>query len=294
MLNKMLDSFDRLKKWRLKKDEENRLKTYYKNGRVPWSVGYGKYKNEQIEKALGNASLLLAMRDGSLPDDFGVGLDERIVEIPWALSQLDESDKTILDAGSALNFDFVLSSDPMSNRDLTICTFYPEENSYTEWRISYLYADLRKMNLLDGSFDSVISVSTIEHIDMDNSIYGYDVKNASESLSKSYAYLEAVEEMYRLVKPDGKILISVPFGVYENHGYFQQFDSEMIQRIENLLQAKGRLQTYFFKYTQKGWVASDQKSSEASRAFNPHTGLGKGDDGAAHSRAICCIKFIRS
>jgi hypothetical protein len=36
--------------------------------------------------------------------------------------------------------------------------------------------------------------------------------------------------MRRVLKPGGRLILSVPFGVYQNWGFFQQFDSDLLER----------------------------------------------------------------
>lgn len=264
--------------------KERRLKSYFTSGRIPWSVGYLDYRNRQIETAL-----------KQLPVDFtnwGVGLDERVVEMPWCFQELKSEARTILDAGSSLNHDFVLDQKLLEEKELSICTFYPESYSRLDKRISYVFADLRNMPFRDEWFDAVMCISTIEHIDMDNSMYGYT--SSIVSTEKSYGYLLAISEMVRVLKSGGQLLLTFPFGRFENHGFFQQLDREMVDRISHFLSNRGTFTATFFKYEESGWIKSTEAKCGDSESFNPHTGKGKKNDGAAHSRAICCISFIKA
>ncbi|MFI5150576.1 MAG: methyltransferase domain-containing protein [Bacteroidia bacterium] len=267
---------------------------YIQNGRIPWSPGYELYKWKSIKDALDSDSVLQSLGKGRLNPEFGIGLDERIVEYPWIFSLLGKGTGRLLDAGSTFNFETILDQDRIKSRELSIYTFHPEHRSFNERKISYLYGDLRCLPFRDNWFDEVVCQSTIEHIDMDNSIYGYDLKGIEEPRKKSYEYLKVVEELIRVTQKGGQLLISFPYGRFENHGFFQQFDREMLGRIEEMLKPEGKFELAFFRYFKDGWKMVKQEECDTAESFNPHTGAGKGEDGAAHCRGICGIKFIKA
>ncbi len=271
---------------------EEKVNNYVNAGRIPWSKGYEEYKYQFIKNEINSTKSLSFFKNKSLPDNYAVGLDERSVEYPWIFSKISENKSIILDAGSTFNFDFVVEHPQIKKKDLTIYTFYPEKNCFFKNRISYVYGDLRNLYFKEESFDEIVSQSTIEHIDMDNSIYGYDEKNTKEE--KSYEFLKAVREMLRVLKPGGKLLITFPFGKYEYHGFFQQFDDEMLQKILNLFLDRGKFIVEFIKYEKSGWRFATKDELSQIESYNPHTGKGKGIDGAAHCRSIACIEFIKN
>ncbi len=80
---------------------------------------------------------------GALPAGFGVGLDERVVEFPWLLSQSLRG--SVLDAGSALNHAYILERVLRRVDRLHIATLAPEGLSFVELGVSYVFADLRDL-----------------------------------------------------------------------------------------------------------------------------------------------------
>ena len=270
------------------------IEKYLNAGRIPWTPGYNEYKWEWILDTINNKSLLDSINTKeALPIDFGLGLDDRCVEYPWIFSKLSNQKKKILDAGSTFNFQQIVNFEMLKQKDLTILTYFPEKNNFNEKRISYVYSDLRDMPFRNELFDEVVCQSTIEHIEMDNSIYGYDLEKVTEE-KKSYEYLKAINELLRVLKKNGLLLLTFPYGNYENHGFFQQFDKEMLGRIEELLKQNGNYSISYFMYKKNGWAFVAQQECDQSESYNPHTGRGKGDDGAAHCRGICCIDFVKS
>lgn len=274
-------------------NSKNELINEYKlNGSIPWSNGYNDYKWQEIENSINNSALLHHFKSENLPTNFGVGLDERIIEYPWLLSKINVGKGRFLDAGSTFNFDIILQHPSMLEKDIYIYTYYPELNNFSNRRISYLYGDLRDLPFKNDYFDQIACHSTLEHINMDNSIYGYDLEHQNNIIDKNYDYLKVISELQRVVKQGGKILLTFPYGVFENHGFFQQFDKEMVQKMEDTISSNSSSTKSFIQYKQDGWVFASQEKCDDAISFNPHTGKGKTNDNAAHSRAICFMELI--
>jgi len=273
-------------------ERKNRIAKYKNSGRIPWSIGYADYKEEQIGVSIHNDILLNEIRKGILPEKYGSGLDDRIVEYAWLFSNLSKHKGTLLDAGSTFNYKYLVEHPVIQNKDLTIYTYYPESPNFNEKRISYVYGDLRVLPFKENYFAEVVCQSTLEHIDMDNSMYGYNLNHKTDKV-KSYEYLNVITELIRVTKQNGTGLITFPYGKFENHNFFQQFDSGMVEKMLNEFSQQGTFETTFFKYFPTGWVIAKKEDCEDAASFNPHTGIGKGTDGAAHSRCICCIKFFK-
>ena len=128
---------------------------------------------------------------------------------------------------------------------------------------------------------------------MDNSMYGYELGHISDKDSKSYEYLKVITELERVTQQKGKILLTFPYGIFENHGFFQQFDKEMVQKIIDVLSSTCNCSKQFMKYEEEGWRFANENDCANAKSYNPHTGKGKGNDGAAHSRAICFIEALK-
>ncbi len=270
-----------------------KIEKYLKEGRIPWSEGYTEYKWSTISEMINNPETIEAFRNNQLSSDYGIGLDERIVEYPWIISNLSNKNTNLLDAGSTLNYNIILLNSSISKKNLCIYTYNPEVENFNDRKISYMYGDLRNLAFRDEWFDEIVCQSTIEHIDMDNSIYGYSINNNSNQSERSYEYLKAIKELIRVLKSKGVLLLTFPYGKYENHKFFQQFYVQMLESIKTLFSESGEHQQVFFKYLRNGWQTAAQEQVENSESYNPHSGVGKFDDGAAHCRAVCCMKFLK-
>jgi hypothetical protein len=280
--------------WNVTSISKANIKSYVENGQIPWSVGYPDFRREAIKKAILDLPLQASFAQNKLIPGFGYRLDERIVEYVWIFSNLLKGKTTFLDAGSTLNFKYLVEHPAIQEKDLFIYTYYPEEENFVSKRISYNFGDLRDLPYRDDFFEEIVCQSTIEHIDMDNSMYGYDLKSSAAVKEKNYEYIKVIDELVRVLKTKGQLLLTFPYGKFENHGFFQQFDNEMVDRILDRINNLGALHTDYYLYADNAWNFSSKEQAKDAESYNPHTGIGKKDDFAAHSRAICCIKFIKN
>jgi len=268
------------------------IRQYIHEGRIPWSPGYIEYKERQIKEAISDSSILEKFNKKKLPSGYGLRLDERIVEYPWIINNVSGKKTKFLDAGSTFNNEYMLKHNKIAVKDITIYTYYPEKNCFHDLRVSYMFGDLRDIPFRNNTFDEIVCQSTLEHIDMDTDIYGYSIKRKiKKSLGKNYEFIKVLHELVRVLNPGGTMLITFPYGMYEDHGFQQQFDNEMLQKSLQVMSKTGKCKTTFFLYRENEWKFANQDACENSKTYNPNTGVGKGDDGAAHSRSICCIKY---
>jgi SAM-dependent methyltransferase len=138
--------------------------------------------------------------------------DERRIEIPWALSRHGGA-RRVLDVGYAYAPQPYLEAlvsrrvDELVGVDLAE-RIVPGLRTVT--------ADLRAMPFEAESFDLVLCISTLEHVGWDNAVYGLSSEQDSSGMRK------ALEELRRVMATDGRIVITVPCGIEEHHGWFVQ------------------------------------------------------------------------
>ena len=253
-------------------------------GMKPWRLGYVPYKFTAIRRAIAQGVL----NDGVLPTGHGFRLDERVVEYPWFFSRLPSSEGNLLDAGSVLNYSFLLSQPALANKRVFISTLAPESDCYWSRAVSYVYEDLRDSCFRDNYFDWVVSLSTIEHIGLDNTMLYTQDETRREN--DDDAYLAAVKEFKRVLKPNGTLFLSMPYGQHRNHGWFQIFDAEMVDRIIKAF-APAEYRESHFKYKADGWLVSDREQSSGATYFDIHTQKHYAADFAAASRAVVCLEL---
>jgi SAM-dependent methyltransferase len=170
--------------------------------------------------------------------------------------------------------------------ELHVVTAAPEAQSFPERGVSYLYADLRQLPYRDGYFDTVVSLSTLEHVGKDNSRYGgpEGAGDPDEELGR------ALVELRRVLVPGGTLLVTVPYGRREDHGWFRQFDEEEVERLVSLA-APRRHELRVFAYERTGWRGSSLRAA-ADASYRDFTADPRpSDDLAAAARAVACIRM---
>ena len=139
------------------------------------------------------------------------GLDERAVEIPWALSRLHGAGR-VLDVGSANAQPAYLAALATAG----IAELVGVDVAAAEVpRMRTVVADARDLPFPDSSFDLVLCVSTLEHVGRDNRVYGAGEERADGEAA-------ALAELRRVTAPGGRIVVTVPCGEDEDHGWFVQ------------------------------------------------------------------------
>lgn len=263
--------------------------------RAPWSGGYVDYRNRFTAAVLADPARLAPFRSGALlPPQYGVGLDERCIEWPWFFACAGMHMSEYLDVGATLNHAHLLRHPFWQDKRLTILTLSPESDCFWRLGISYHFSDLRTMPFQRGWFDEIVCLSTLEHVGMDNSFYS----PASEHRQQNTRDFEsAVLELRRVLKPGGRLLISVPFGKYQNWGFFQQFDAALLDRAAEVFAPTFRKDA-FYRYQASGWqIASREDCQDCGFSeymlslWVPNLPPRKPDsDLAAAARAVaCCI-----
>ena len=274
---------------------------YLDQGEIPWSKGYSLHKRALISQVLSNGEILECfLNKSSLPQHYGYSLDERCVEYPWLLTRMLPLSGNFLDAGSVLNFDFILEQLDFTQHKLHILTLAPEFNCFWQKGISYLYADLRQVPIQDNFYDAIACLSTLEHVGMDNSGFTADTRYHQNSPDD---FTAAVQELRRVLKPGGSLFVSVPYGAYRNYGSFHQFDADLLGHMIDAFGPAAMVDQSFYRYTAQGWQVASQEAC-ANDAYVEWVAIAWKEgfpsplpiepDHAAAARAVACIHLIKS
>ncbi|MBA2849537.1 class I SAM-dependent methyltransferase [Thermosulfuriphilus ammonigenes] len=217
-----------------------------------------KIEDKNFRKALSNhlkvikeKELLIAIESGLISWEklldtkyrFGEGMDERVIEVPLAIEVGSFSQPgKVLDAGAALNAKYI--RDYIGRPEAYIVHFtqsaQKEEVMPLDDRVSYIFGDLRDMDFKDEVFDRIICISTLEHIGMDNTRYGGQKENNPNS------YLNAVREMFRVLKRGGRLLFTFPYGKPMNFGWYRIFGRSDIEHIIEICSGCEFKEKYFY------------------------------------------------
>jgi SAM-dependent methyltransferase len=149
---------------------------------------------------------------------FWSGTNERVIEKTWTIRQLAAVPKgaTLLDLGCS---ESTLALELASN-GYHVTAIDVRSYPFTHPNLQVLESDICKSGLSAGSFDAVISVSTIEHIGL--GAYGDSIASRLP---------EALQEVRRLLRNQGKFFITVPFGIAVVTDLHRVFNSTSLREL---------------------------------------------------------------
>ena len=236
----------------------HRLKAAWwrRRGSIPHAAGANAARWLAIERSL---------RPGGRGYGFAdPGVDERVVEYAWVFDRmraLTIPGARVLDAGSVLNYPPVLAEWRAAKfPQVSIVTLAYEGHAFPSTTVAYEFADLRRLPYRDEWFSTALCLSTIEHVGLDNRIYGAAAENAPDPAREA---VRALQELQRVLRRGGTLLLSVPFGRSANRGWFRIFDCH---DLEPLLSAPGwdAPAVRYFKAERAGW--REVSSTDAEQA----------------------------
>jgi len=215
--------------------------------------------------------------DTPLPQRYGIGLHERVIEILYVYSLYDPSE-SILDVGCSNVMPChrhalkeLGAKDNVVGLDIVECTF-----TYRKFYKNIMIADIQDVDVDQYGFDQIWCISTLEHVGMDNSKYGVN------TILDSNAAERAMVKMANLLNPKGSLYVTLPFGLLENHGWLKNYDKESVERLLAGTQAQfSRIEQFYFKYDdEQGWERSDDSALA-------ETGYYDGENGG--TAGLCCL-----
>jgi hypothetical protein len=195
----------------------------------------------------------------------GAGLSERVVEIPWVIRELTRSPRRLrlLDIGTAFAPDAYKWLLVRLDHDVEIVDLADVRLPGIRCHV----ADVRELPFPSESFDVAMCISTLEHIGLDNDLYGVRSGGGGD--------VQALRELARVA---ARILVTVPAGRDENMGWQRQYSpAGFRQVVEEAGLAVGRLEV-FAHLPGRGWTPAEEQSVH-SRTY--------GQDAVAAAASIC-------
>jgi SAM-dependent methyltransferase len=199
----------------------------------------------------------------TLPQNYGRKLPERVIELllAWITYRRDIK---ILDVGhaNAMNCHLQLLSNLEEPKDLTgIDISAPTYNPHLYYGESVI-GEITHAPFLDDSFRLIWCISTLEHIGKYSSPYSRINQLGSTDI-------QALDEMLRIVANGGSMLITVPFGKYEDHKWFTNYDAEHLQQLLERVRPKANCQEFYFRHTDKnGWTSAIPQELELTGYYD--------------------------
>lgn len=209
------------------------------------------------------------------------GLDERVVELPWVYGKLAKRrEGRLLDVGSTLNTPFHIEQLHGRFPEITFLNPYPDDGYRSAMGgVSYVSRDARDPGLPAASFGQVTCISTLEHVGCDNTLYGGPPQRPASATETSEARAAAMRALRTLVAPGGSLLITVPYGRYEDHGWFVQLDAAKLDEAVGAF-APDTWEVVYFLYDAR-W-----RPARADECAGARYG-----DGTRGARAVACVEL---
>jgi SAM-dependent methyltransferase len=261
-------------------------------GRTPHAYGY----NMARWIAIGND---IATGEKGRYGWNGAGFDERVVEYPWVFDRmraLRNQAERVLDMGSVMNNARVLQWwQANSLPPLSIVTLGYEGHAHVSQNVRYEFADMRRLPYRDEWFDAVLCLSTMEHVGMDNTVYGAAAAAVARSSDPDAETATAMAELRRVTKPGGILLISVPFGKRANRGWFRILDLEDVTRLASVPGWR-RQSLRVFRSTKDGWRECDPATAQDAGYNEPTTESSRKTAPAwvAGAEAVALVELARA
>lgn len=217
----------------------------------PFGLGYNQYKIHLIKKILDNRPINLKHY-----------MDERIVEIPWIMSELkDIKNKKILDAGCTLNFNYLIKKIIKNNNKLIFVNLFKEKNFFNSSLVNYQIQDISNLKFDNDYFDVVTCLSVIEHVGFDNSMYNYG-KNKYKGKIDRTLYKKAILELKRVLKPNKWLYLTFPFGKKMTFNNYKQFDANDLEKILEIFNPK-EYKVNFYKFKKLQWLKTNMEECKS-------------------------------
>jgi SAM-dependent methyltransferase len=196
------------------------------------------------------------------------GMSERVVEIPWVLSRIKDC-RRVLDVGTAWANPVYVDALARMGPD---CEIIGADISSSRRRgVRIVKADVRNLPWPEDYFDVVSCVSTLEHIGMDNADYGSQSLPASPRTEMT----RALNEMARVLRPDGSLIVTVPLGKAEDYGSFYQHDLAQWQDLVRTSSLRSK-ELAIYEHSELGWVPVDADAAPQGRYGGPDTRFATG------------------
>ncbi|OGF41635.1 hypothetical protein A2531_06365 [Candidatus Falkowbacteria bacterium RIFOXYD2_FULL_34_120] len=174
---------------------------------------------------------------------------DRSLEYPWIIKNIDITGGRLLDVGST-------SCDLFSNilpKKIEIHGINLNPQNPNNKNIKFKYGDIRQTDYENNYFDCITCISVLEHIGVGGR---YNSGEDPEGDKK------AMQEMRRILKPGGTLLLTIPYGAKDVLPINKLYNKE---RIKKLYEGYEILEQKFLKFYKKYGLWLEASEEEASK-----------------------------
>lgn len=142
---------------------------------------------------------------------------ERLVEYPLIFAHLGLRRGKILDVGCRYSLlPIQLASLGFETYGIDVHPYRPRHENFT-----FVRGDIRKTHFPNNFFNLIIAVSTLEHIGL--GFYGEEKDERGD--------LKAVSEIIRILKPKGRLMVTVPFGQEATTSWYRVYSKRRLKKL---------------------------------------------------------------
>ena len=181
-----------------------------------------------------------------------LGCTSRTAEYRFVLKNLPPIGSTILDVGCC---DSLLTL-KLAKKGYKVYGIDTRQYQEKHPNFTFVQEDILGTTFPNGFFDAVIAVSTVEHIGL--GAYGDPIHDNADIL--------AVREIHRILKPDGRLIVTTPFAreyrlVKFMGGYERYYDTKAIQGLFEGFHIKAK--EFFVGRRRFDWVSASEKEASS-------------------------------
>ncbi len=143
---------------------------------------------------------------------------DRDLEYPWVIKHIDIKEGKLLDIGSTVG----IMLKELLPQGLEIYCLDLNVRAKIDSSIKFSTGDVRSTDFKDNLFNTITCISTLEHVGVEGR---YKVKK------DEFGDIKAMKEMLRILKPGGKLVLTVPYGAKDMLPFNKLYNKERLSEL---------------------------------------------------------------